>query len=359
MGKIPNALHNRQDMASVTIIWGKGLMQRKYISVLMLTAALMAFTPCAWAQQQAGGVTIEWSQGIYHEVKKGDTLWDLSEKFYESPAVWPDMWSRNPDIANPHWIYPGEIIMLWERRGEEYIDLSSDPFKGVLPLGPGTYRYPGLDQCGFVRKVPVEPIGRIIKAYKDPVLIGQGHVVYIQPEAGQRFIQGDLLTIWRNEGPVINPFAPKRGQHLGYHHRILGHAVVVEVTGEVLVAVVQTSFRNIDVGDFLMPYRKLPDGPITVLPGKKDLNARIILEEDGRTVFGGGSIVFLDKGKAHGLATGQIYTAYETVPPVGDIQLPPTKIGQLLILLAEDETATALITRSREAFQTGVSVKAH
>ena len=62
---------------------------------------------------------VETESGIYYTVKKGDTLWDISQRFSNSPYLWPDLWSGNSQIANPHRIYPGERIRLYRRQDVE------------------------------------------------------------------------------------------------------------------------------------------------------------------------------------------------------------------------------------------------
>jgi len=57
----------------------------------------------------------DFEPGFYYTVKKGDTLWDLSQKFYDSEWVWPATWAQNKDIKNPHRIYPGQRIRLYQR----------------------------------------------------------------------------------------------------------------------------------------------------------------------------------------------------------------------------------------------------
>src|SRR5450432_2350676 len=47
-----------------------------------------------------------------HLVRRGDTLWDLCGHYYQNPWAWPKVWSYNPQIANPHWIYPGDQVRL-------------------------------------------------------------------------------------------------------------------------------------------------------------------------------------------------------------------------------------------------------
>src|SRR5215831_4792526 len=52
-----------------------------------------------------------------HTVEKGDTLWVLSGKYLGSPWYWPKVWSYNPQIANPHWIYPGNQVRFYPGNG--------------------------------------------------------------------------------------------------------------------------------------------------------------------------------------------------------------------------------------------------
>ncbi|MEN8690153.1 MAG: LysM domain-containing protein, partial [Desulfobacterales bacterium] len=73
--------------------------------------------PAARSKNTPGiaGEIVETESGIYYTVKKGDTLWDLSRKFADTPYLWPDLWSGNDQIANPHRIYPGQRIQLYRR----------------------------------------------------------------------------------------------------------------------------------------------------------------------------------------------------------------------------------------------------
>src|SRR5258708_7843855 len=50
-------------------------------------------------------------------IQKGDTLWDLSQKFLSNPWYWPRIWSLNPSIENPHWIYPGNKLKVTPGQG--------------------------------------------------------------------------------------------------------------------------------------------------------------------------------------------------------------------------------------------------
>jgi len=67
------------------------------------------------AQEEGRDEPVKLESGLYYTVEKGDTLWDLSEHFYDSPWIWPDLWEKNQEIANPHWIFPGERVRIYSR----------------------------------------------------------------------------------------------------------------------------------------------------------------------------------------------------------------------------------------------------
>jgi nucleoid-associated protein YgaU len=69
----------------------------------------------------------------FHVVQPGDTLWDISEKFLESPWLWPEIWHVNDQVENPHLIYPGDIISLVYIDGKPYLTKSG---KGIIKLSP-------------------------------------------------------------------------------------------------------------------------------------------------------------------------------------------------------------------------------
>lgn len=73
---------------------------------VVLTAALLTVASFAIAQEFRGG------HPDTYVVKKGDTLWDIAGRFLKRPWLWPEIWQANPQIANPHLIYPGDVISL-------------------------------------------------------------------------------------------------------------------------------------------------------------------------------------------------------------------------------------------------------
>lgn len=61
-------------------------------------------------------------------VEEGDTLWDISSIFLEQPWLWPQLWRLNPEINNPHLIYPGDILRLvYDEQGEPQLIVEEEP----------------------------------------------------------------------------------------------------------------------------------------------------------------------------------------------------------------------------------------
>ena len=71
-----------------------------------MTAALLIIATYAMAAEMRG------DHPDTYVVKKGDTLWDIAGKFLQRPWLWPEIWQANPQIQNPHLIYPGDVISL-------------------------------------------------------------------------------------------------------------------------------------------------------------------------------------------------------------------------------------------------------
>ena len=68
-------------------------------------------------------------------VKKGDTLWDISGVYLDEPWQWPDLWQMNPQIANPHLIYPGDALtLIYDKDGNPRL-VKNARYKKLSPEG--------------------------------------------------------------------------------------------------------------------------------------------------------------------------------------------------------------------------------
>ncbi len=332
-----------------------------YGSTLLL-AGLVLIAFCSAASAADPVQNVDYEAGFYYTVQKGDTLWDLSQHFSDSPWQWPDLWQENKQIPNPHWIYPGERIRLFRKADQARIETpAQNPVPPIAPAVqvsvpvekpkiPVDYIYANIDRVGFIRKPAVQPLGVIVKSLDNKTLISEGDTVYVRyPDGGKltEFAPGMRLTVYR----ALNPTEERNSQdRIGTQHYLLGIVEITKPYADYAMARVTETYRAIELGDLVMMYdARKPEIP--VVDSTPGINGQIIATEDHTKLIGDLNIAFIDKGLADKVVPGQVYAIYyqESAPagPGGQtIQLDPVNVGSLLVLLAEQTTSTVVITDS-------------
>ena len=334
-------------------------MFRKLILLLCLSIGLGSLYQGIGNAEEPGEKRLELESGFYYTIQKGDTLWDISEHFFDSAWVWPDVWQKNDQIANPHWIYPGERIRLYNRQDletfagpEEELDMSGQPVQSRY------YYYSAINTVGFIREKPVSHVGSIFKVKEDKVMISVGDSVYIRPSGNVTFKQGDHFTVLR----TLSPDEEKDTKEtIGIQHYLLGVVEVTDVEPEFAIASVLQSFRHIEINDLLIPHE--PRSPkIMLTESKEGLNGKIIVAEEHQEMIAD-TVVFIDKGRKDGIEVGQSYSIYYQdkgyLDPKGEesIMLSPVDIGKILVLRTEETTATAIVTYAAKAIDPGAPIR--
>ncbi len=297
--------------------------------------------------------------GFYYTVQKGDTLWDLSQEFANSPWVWPEIWHYNTDIKNPHLIYPGQKILIYKKEWQG--DAAQDPPAAARPLAKTQtfHTYTDIERVGFIRETEVDAAGTIFKVQGDMTLLHTGNRVYIYPDPdGPGLAVGGKYTLYR----PVSPVKDEDGINYGVQHFLTGVVEITGVTPEFATARIVNTYRDILINDRLMPYvEREPDIPIR--ESLAEFEGKIITTEKDEVLVGQFTTVFIDKGTAHGVQPGQFYSVYlqESARPTEEhfteVPLTPVLIGEIFILHTEKNTSTALVTRSREQFVPGNLVR--
>jgi hypothetical protein len=331
-------------------------------AVLLILAALQVPTPPAGAAQKpAGGAAdgnlpegvevVEHEAGFYYTIKKGDTLWDLSERFSDSPWEWPDLWKENKQIANPHWIYPGNRIRLFRKKDMQRM-LKEVEEKGPQPFEePPFYLFSSIDSVGFIRKTAVEPLGGLIEVRDRKKMISDGDTVYIHAIGEAQLSTGDLCTVYRTFRPLREPGSYRE---IGIQHYLLGVVEILKKNEGFYTAKVIRSYRSMKLGDLVMPFMKRTP-MIALADGLAGLEGRLLISEDHTKVMGEAQTAFMDRGEADGVAVGQMYSVYyqeksKKHPRTGAmLNFPRIAIGDLLVVHTEKTTATVLVIRSERA----------
>ena len=117
-----------------------------------------------------------------YTVKKGDTLWDISARFLSKPWLWPEIWQANPQVKNPHLIYPGDVLSLVYVNGEPRVTREVGPGPQVhvsdaIDTIPLSQIEPFLKQLTVVQDPKSFPY--VVGLEEDRLLTGAGQVVYV------------------------------------------------------------------------------------------------------------------------------------------------------------------------------------
>ena len=159
---------------------------KKQLATAFLAATFSAGTVVQSGPVEAQSITFtddELDRQAY-QVRPGDTLFALAMRYLGDPLRWPQLWSFNPHVTNPHWIYPGDFLFVEDSRVQG--DLLEPPQGGgIYPLG-GFYTSYELDSVGFVR-------------FADTArrMLTEHDTVYLEFDAPNEISVGDTFAINR------------------------------------------------------------------------------------------------------------------------------------------------------------------
>ena len=292
-------------------------------------------------------------------VRKGDTLWDISGRFLEKPWRWPEVWKINPQIDNPHLIYPGDKIHLVYDEGQPYLELERGAGRGtdtdssqadysppprehhaVRPADRYLKLSPRVRTHSNVGAIKVLPF-KILRPFLKELLVVEKDEMEDWPyvmamgERGGRIVGADLDRVYLRgdfpeeqrrflvyrEGPAIHR-APEsdgeQGELLGYRADFVGTLEVVE-RGDPSVAVIVDSSQEMKIGDRVRVARYgysadasaeesmdfVPHSP------EQEVNGHIVDVLNGLRHIGQFHVVILDVGRDAGLDPGSVVSIYQ------------------------------------------------
>lgn len=285
-----------------------------------------------------------------YKVKKGDTLWDICEQYYHDPFLWPKLWQINPQVTNPHWIYPGDVLILKETP-EELIKVTEK--KGPCCAHKKEKKAITLDArfieaAGYLLPYQEKHSGEIIKAVgEERTILGKGDKIFVKFTDGITPQVGSTWTIFRISPPVNHPIS---GKKIGYIHEILGVARITKVYPQVAEARIIRSYDVIYKGSYLKPYQ--PVKPVSLSEDSQThlkQRAFIVSSRNRVSEIGAPEVVYIDVGENQGVKTGQILKVFRKEKQ----DLPLLPVGEILIIYTTPRTATAMVLKSQYPFHPG------
>ena len=308
-----------------------------------------------------------------YTIVRGDTLWGIAGRFLKQPWRWPQIWQMNRDqIRNPHWIYPGQVIVLDRTTGTMRLSTSSssnatvklspqvriETSRDAIPSIPSEAIEPYLTQPLIVETATMLDAPRIVAAKeKERVVLGAGDIAYVAGITDPSIINYQLFR----PGRALKD--PDTGDVIAYQADYLGTANVSRA-GSPATITITTSKMEMGVGDRLVPAAKA--GVINYMPHApaQPVAGRIISIYSGVAYAGTNMVVAINRGAADGLDIGAVLAIKTHGRTVVDktngareaITLPEERKGLLFVFRVFNRVAYGLITTSAGAVEVGDSV---
>lgn len=318
------------------------------------------------------GLAIAAEEQIY-TIKKGDTLWDLSKKFIDDPYYWPNVWAKNPEITNPHLIFPGQEIRVLDGRLEivpAYPEVDSHQAEETVVNGQiaAPVLKTGTEELIKIRSTgsgdgfiltDEESLGTLVDSVDNRILLTKDDVVFLKMKELSSVTVGDTYGLFERGKRVKHPH---NHQPIGTMMHNLGFLQVTDINGETVIAKIGGVFREIARGAEVFEY--IPQRKeITLQRGTTEQEGYIIAARDEKGTLSSHDIVFINLGSDDGLVSGNLFyisrprqLSDEVVKQAGAMKLPDAVHGAAIVIETKAKTASAIIIKSVDAATIGDKV---
>lgn len=339
--------------------------------ILLALAAASFISLFSWADDSV----LRTGHPDEYTVKKGDTLWDISATFLNSPWLWPEIWHVNPQIENPHLIFPGDLIKLIYLDGQPRltVERTLKMMPGTTKLSP-SIRVQKTDEA--ITAIPLDKIDAFLSRSRivepgvleaAPYMLAGQQQHLIVGAGDQAYARGSFDSAYSNygiyrKGQVFKD--PVTKELLGVYAQGIGTVAVENVEGEIAKLEVVRTYEEVRPGDQLLPSEDrsvdslfYPSAPVD------DINAQIIAVEGGVTQIGKFNVVIINRGEREGLQIGNVLAIYKTGEVVrdrvkgGTVALPDERAGLLMIFRTFEKLSFGLVLEADRALAVNDKVR--
>lgn len=313
-------------------------------------------------------------------VKKGDTLWGISSSFLNSPWLWPEIWHANPQIDNPHLIFPGDVVSLIYIDGKPRLTVNRTVRltpNGTDKLSP-RIRESSIEEA--ITPIPLDDINswllrnRIVDAgtlehapyvltgQEGRLILGSGDTLYGRGEFANNI---PSYGLYRKGNNYIDP---ETGELLGVQAIDIGSINIEALDDDIGTFNVTRSTGDIRVGDRILPTDKrviasnfFPSAP------SENVEGAIINLERGIGQIGLLDVVAINRGENDSLEPGNVLAifkrgiiAIDRIKKKGkeqQITLPDVRAGVLMVFQTFDDMSLAIVLKADRGIKVGDYVR--
>jgi len=331
----------------------------------------------ATAATATGGVPMNPDAPDSYVVKRGDTLWGISKMFLRDPWYWPEIWQVNPQIQNPHLIYPGDTLRLVYIEGQPKILLQrgdealvaprvrSEPLETAITTIPYDSIAAFMSKPSVLTKEQLKCSAYVLASLDDHSAISSGNTIYARgfckpAEVGTRY---NVVRV----GDELRD--PDDNALLGYNGIYTGTGRVTR-SGDPSTLIMTESNRESEPGDKVLPGNV--DVALDFAPSAPSVkvNGRLMAVTDGVTVIGQYQVVAINRGSRDGLVPGNVLAVYQAGEVIRDqqkhgflngtnrifqqkVRLPDERVGTYMVFKTFDRMSFGLIMEAKNIIRLG------
>ena len=319
-------------------------------------------------------------------VKKGDTLWDISKRFLKNPVRWPEIWASNKHVKNPHWIFPGDRLLMCTYNGRPIIgkdegdgcegiirrytggtklqpQVRIESLNNAIPVIPLEYIKHWLERSTIIAPESITDTPYILGTADQRVLAAKGQTVYARGnglEVGQRY------AVYREAEPYM--FTDANGKKYNAGLELIQVAAGTSIRGENDITTLElTDTYNGEVrrGDRVLPEYD-PMLPTLFYPTHAEdvvTGGKIVRVMGSIGTAAKHSVVTIDRGRLQGVQVGHVFAVNQTGETVTDpktkerIQLPGQRIGNIMVFKSFDHLSYAYVLDSELPIKVGAAIQ--
>ncbi len=346
-------------------VLAKAVLMTAFSSALLMNTAAHANNPAPTVKADAPNRYI---------VKKGDTLWDISGRYLDSPWRWKEIWATNKQIKNPNLIYPDDVLILCIIQGKTLVGVDTgEGCAGVekqltssvapstttmtvtstansIPAIPRSAIQSWLDKTIIVNAQDYNSTPYVIASKKGNLITANGDKIYVK---GVPLAVGQNYGIYHKGEPYIDP---ETQENIGLEvtQVATGRVTDVAANGVSSLQLTNSYGREVQEGDHVfvelgnvVPPVFYPE-PATVSRG-----GMIIRVMDSISSAARGSVVAVNLGSIHGAKPGDVLTVYQqgslvrdTVDNDNPVRLPSEPVGMVMVFNTFDNISYAYVLSS-------------
>jgi LysM repeat protein len=294
-------------------------------------------------------------------VQVGDTLWDIAAKFLDDPWYWPEIWYVNPNIENPHLIYPGDVLgLVWIDGQPRITNVRASTYRlspqaRVTPLTEAVTSIPYESISAFLssgvvlEKDEADGLPYLLDTRGDHLVASAGNEIYVR--GLENDMPGARYSVIHIGDPLIDP---DNDDVVGYQGIWVGDGTLRR-GGDPATVGLTDSAQEALIGDRLVPEQT--DIPLNFFPKAPagNIDGRIMSVVGGVTQIGQYQVVVMNRGASDGLTVGDVLTVFRAGDEVedrvegGTVTLPDEEAGTVMVFKVYDGISYGLVMEATQA----------